>query len=166
MTDIMNDPEDLIGYAALIEGAMRGVVRDVLYIISQEGLPGDHHCYITFDTRAEGVDIPESLHAQYPDEMTIVLQHQFWNLHVEEEFFSIELSFNRERQKLVVPFVALTSFADPSIKFGLQFHRRHDDDLDGDAPPPPPGLSSSGKEKGDGESAEVISLDTFRKKDS
>ena len=113
--------KDLIGYSALVEDGLRSVVREALRRVAAEGWPGTHHAYITFDTAAPGVELPDSLLARYPDELTIVLQNQFWNLEVEDDHFAVTLSFNKVGQRVVVPFAALTSYADPSIKFGLQF---------------------------------------------
>jgi hypothetical protein len=120
--------EDLMGYAEMIDTAMRGVVRETLKRVNEHGLPGDHHCYISFKTHFPGVDIAPYLKERYPDEMTIVLQHQFWNLRVQEDFFAITLSFNRTKEELIIPFDALSAFADPSLKFGLQFHHKDSED--------------------------------------
>jgi len=111
-----------LSYERMVEDALRGVLREALKITAAQGLPGAHHFYITFDTTAPGVQIAASLKALHPNEMTIVLQHQFWDLVVEDDFFEIALSFNGVRQHLHVPFSAVTAFADPHAKFGLQFH--------------------------------------------
>ncbi|MDD9991299.1 MAG: ClpXP protease specificity-enhancing factor SspB [Rhodospirillales bacterium] len=113
--------KDLIGYNTLVEDGLRSVVREALRRVAEEGWPGTHHAYITFKTEAPGVEVPDFLHSRYPDELTIVLQHQFWDLEVEDDFFAVTLSFNKVGQRIVVPFAALTSYADPSVKFGLQF---------------------------------------------
>ena len=113
--------KDLIGYNTLVENGLRSVVREALRRVAEEGWPGTHHAYITFKTAAPGVEVPDFLHTRYPDELTIVLQHQFWDLAVEDDSFSVTLSFNKVGQRIVVPFAALTSYADPSVKFGLQF---------------------------------------------
>ncbi len=113
--------KDLIGYNTLVENGLRSVVREALRRVAEEGWPGTHHAYITFKTAAPGVEVPDFLHTRYPDELTIVLQHQFWGLEVEDDSFSVTLSFNKVGQRIVVPFAALTSYADPSVKFGLQF---------------------------------------------
>ena len=113
--------KDLIGYNVLVENGLRSVVREALRRVAAEGWPGTHHAYITFRTDAPGVDVPDSLRARYPDELTIVLQHQFWDLEVEDEFFAVTLSFSKVGHRLTVPFSALTGYADPSVKFGLQF---------------------------------------------
>lgn len=113
---------DTIDYPGLIDGAMRNVVREALIHVDKFGLPGDHHFFISFQTNYPGVSISPQLKSRYPEEITIVIQHQFWDLKITKERFSIMLSFNNIPEKLVVPFDALTAFADPSIKFGLQFH--------------------------------------------
>ena len=113
--------KDLIGYNTLVESGLRSVVREALRQVAAEGWPGTHHAYITFKTAAPGVELPDSLLARHPDELTIVLQHQFWGLEVEDDSFAVTLSFNKAGQRIVVPFAALTSYADPSVKFGLQF---------------------------------------------
>ncbi len=113
--------KDLIGYSALVENGLRSVVREALRRVAAEGWPGTHHAYITFKTAAPGVEVPDFLRTRYPDELTIVLQHQFWGLEVEDDSFSVTLTFNKVGHRIVVPFAALASYADPSIKFGLQF---------------------------------------------
>ena len=112
---------DQIRYDLLTQHALRGVVRSVLTDTAKKGLPGDHHFYISFDTRAEGVRLSDRLRAQYPDEMTIILQHQFWDLKVNEEGFEVGLSFGGVPERLSVPFEAINGFFDPSVQFGLQF---------------------------------------------
>ena len=112
---------DHIRYDLLTQQALRGVVRGVLAEAAKKGLPGDHHFYISFDTKAEGVRISDRLQAQYPEEMTIILQHQFWDLAVNDSGFEVGLSFGGIPEKLAVPFDAITGFFDPSVQFGLQF---------------------------------------------
>lgn len=112
---------DHIRFDILAQEALRGVVRRVLSEVSKDGLPGEHHFYISFDTRAPGVDISNRLHEQYPEDMTIVMQHQFWDLAVHEHHFEIGLSFSGVPEKLSVPFSAIKGFFDPSVQFGLQF---------------------------------------------
>lgn len=112
---------DYIRYDILTQEALRGVVRTVLADVAAKGLPGDHHFYVTFDTCAEGVHISPRLQAQYPTEMTIVLQHQFWDLIVTDDSFEVGLSFKGVPERLVVPLSAIKSFVDPSVQFGLQF---------------------------------------------
>ena len=111
-----------IDYPELIDNAMRSVVRTALRQVEQSGLPGDHHFFVSFLTGHPGVSISPALKERYPEEMTIVIQHQFWDLNVADDHFSLTLSFSNVPEKLVIAFDALTAFADPSIKFGLQFH--------------------------------------------
>jgi hypothetical protein len=112
---------DHIRYDVLAQEALRGVVRTVLEDAAKNGLPGDHHFYITFDTRAEGVRLSQRMRAQYPAEMTIVLQHQFWDLVIGDDGFEVGLSFGGVPERLSVPFSAIKGFFDPSVQFGLQF---------------------------------------------
>jgi hypothetical protein len=114
-------PVDHIRYDILAQEALRGLVRDVLADAGKKGLPGDHHFYITFDTRAEGVRLSPRLLEQYPDEMTVVIQYQFWDLKVSADTFEVGLSFGGVPERLVVPFQAITGFRDPSVQFALQF---------------------------------------------
>jgi hypothetical protein len=113
--------QNSLDYERLVDGALKGVVRDALALASRRGLPGAHHFYVTFKTTHPGVEISDALHGRYPDEMTIVLQHQYWGLEVGEDLFEVTLSFSGVSERLVVPYAALTSFVDPSVKFGLQF---------------------------------------------
>lgn len=154
----------------MIDMAMRGVVRDVLKQISRTGLPGDHHFYISFSTTHPDVRISQQLKSRYPNEITIVLQHQFWDFKVEETYFNATLSFGGVPEKLSVPFAALTAFADPSVKFGLQFQQAETDDMSDtsldllqDLTPGAALPKDATGEEDDG-SAEIISLDSFRKK--
>lgn len=112
---------DHIRYDLLAQEALRGVVRHVLADAARNGLPGDHHFYISFDTGADGVRISSRLREQYPEEITIILQHQFWDLSVTDEGFEVGLSFGGVPERLVVPFAAIKGFFDPSVQFGLQF---------------------------------------------
>lgn len=156
-------PEDLMRYDQLARNALRGVVRAALEQVAENGLPGEHHFYIAFDTHGEGVQISSRLLEKYPREMTIVLQHQFWELEVLEDRFSIGLSFNNIPEKLVVPYKAINSFFDPYVQFGLQFEA--DDDpapLPEKEPEPEPVKAQPEAElPRDGD---VVSLDAFRKK--
>ena len=112
---------DHIRYDVLARDALRGVLRKVLTDAAAHGLPGEHHFFITFVSKAEGVKLSSRLLAQYPEEMTIILQHQFWDLTVLEDRFEVGLSFGGIPERLIVPFSAIKSFLDPSVKFGLQF---------------------------------------------
>lgn len=118
---------DLIRYDLLVQDALRGVVGRVLTDVARDGLPGEHHLYLSFDTRAAGVRISPRLKERYPEEMTIVLQHQFWDLIVTDQFFEVGLSFNGIPERLHVPYAALKGFFDPSVKFGLQFESAEED---------------------------------------
>ena len=115
------EPKAAINYELLVEDALRTVVRGSLALVEHEGLPGDSHFYITFQTTADGVQMSETLKAANPKEMTIVLQHQFWDLNVSESHFSVTLSFSGVHHNLNIPFSAVTHFNDPSVGFGLQF---------------------------------------------
>jgi hypothetical protein len=112
---------DSLHYDKMVENALRGVVRQALASVIDQGLPGNHHFYLTFRTSHPGVEIADRLRAQYPQEMTIVLQHQFWGLEVTDEHFVVNLSFSNIPERLEIPYAALVSFVDPSVKFGLQF---------------------------------------------
>jgi hypothetical protein len=113
--------EDLMRYDVLAQHALRGVVRLALLRVERDGLPGEHHFFIAFDTRFEGVQMSDRLLQRYKDEMTIVIQHQYWHLRITEEHFEIELSFDNIPEKLSIPFAAIKGFFDPSVQFGLQF---------------------------------------------
>ncbi|WP_066555369.1 SspB family protein [Croceicoccus bisphenolivorans] len=127
-------PDSLIPYDEIVQEALRAVVGRVLREVEAAGseLPGSHHFYITFKTGAVGVSIPADLRARFPDEMTIVLQNKFWDLTVEDDRFSVGLSFNAVPAKLVIPFGAITAFVDPAVDFGLQFQA-----IDADRSPEP-----------------------------
>lgn len=161
----MTDSTEL-DYAWLTQNAMRSVVRDVLKITRDLGdLPGEHHFYIEFDTNHPEVDLADRLRAQYPGRMTIVLQHQFDELIVEDDLFSVTLQFKGVPEKLVIPFASITQFADPSANFALQFQSVAEAMAEGppapdqpeDEPTPPDDTPPSG-------GADVVSLDRFRKK--
>jgi uncharacterized protein len=113
--------QDLFHYERMVEDALRGVVRDAVAKAARDGLRGAHHFYITFATSAPGVEIPEELRARFQPDMTIVLQHQFWDLEVDNERFSVTLSFQKQLERLTVPFAAIRSFTDPSVEFALEF---------------------------------------------
>jgi hypothetical protein len=114
-------PGQNIDYEALTQQALRGVVRQILTGVAADGLPGNHHFYVAFNTLAEGVGISKRLKEQYPEEMTIVLQHRFWDLAVHDDRFEVKLTFNSIPERLVVPFTAIKVFFDPSVPYGLQF---------------------------------------------
>jgi hypothetical protein len=184
--------DDLIRYDVLVSDALRGVVRQVLTEIASTGLPGEHHFYITIDTRLPGVRISSALRQRFPEEMTVVLQHQFWDLKVTEQAFEVGLSFSGVPERLLIPFSSVTGFADPSVDFALKFETLMVDEedmigaaaealpeetdenapvrLETAAPDGPSNTDSSpeeaGKddEDGDEKTADVVSLDAFRKK--
>ena len=112
---------DHIRYDILTQDALRGVVRTVLEDAARNGLPGEHHFYVAFDTRSDGVKLSQRMRAQYPEEMTVVLQHQYWDLVVTDEQFEVGLSFGGVPERVVVPFASIKSFVDPSVQFGVQF---------------------------------------------
>ncbi len=169
---------DHIRYDVLARDALRGVLRQVLTDAAEHGLPGDHHFYITFLSKAEGVKISSRLLSQYPEEMTIILQHQFWDLVVTPDRFEVGLSFGGVPERLVVPFSAIKSFLDPSVQFGLQFETA--DSADGALVPDQPETQPSAaaapaattapdpttddEPPKPSEGAEVVRLDRFRKK--
>ena len=156
--------KDLLRYDKMVEAALRGVVREALARTAAKGLPGAHHFYITFRTGFPGLSLPDYLARQYPDEMTVVLEHQFWDLEVLEDRFSVTLSFQNRPERLVIPFEAITAFADPAVKFGLQFQGAAGE-LDGAAGAPPleRELEKDSKEPAE-KPGEVVALDAFRKK--
>ena len=173
-------PEDHIRYDILAQEALRGVVRTVLIDAAKNGLPGEHHFKITFSTAAPGVRLSERMRAQYPEMMTIILQHQFWDLTVRDDAFEVGLSFGGVSEKLTVPFAAVTAFFDPAVQFGFQFESIEEAAADAtaaakapaqtDALPRPgaPGAATSPEEPppepdGNGR-GEVVRLDRFRKK--
>ena len=120
-------PDSLIPYDEIVQDTLRGVIGRVLNSVAESGgLPGEHHFYITFKTTAPGVDIPQRLRERFPDEMTIVLQNRFWDLTVDDERFSVGLSFGQVPSKLVVPYRAITGFHDPAVNFELRFQATED----------------------------------------
>jgi uncharacterized protein len=162
------DQDEGIDYQRLVGEALLDVVRRLLVRVAEHGLPGEHHFYITFRTTHPGVSMPRSLRDLYPDEMNVILQHQFWNLEVQPDHFSVELNFAANRQRLVIPFAALTRFVDPSADFGLSFETRSGRDPDS-AMPSPRQPAASGQAGGDGgsrksRSGEVIPFDPTRRK--
>ena len=138
-----------IDYDKLIEKSLKGVITNALKIVEKEGLPGDHHFYIAFRTDHPKTKVNDLVKSQYPREMTIVLQHQFSNLQVSDDCFSVTLSFNRIPCPIVVPYDAITYFGDPSVKFGLNFGSDFDNNSD---------------EKPQPRNADIVSIDAFRKK--
>ncbi len=155
-------PEDLIGYAGMQEAAMRGVVRMALERAKTSGsLPGDHHFYISFHTLFPGVEGPDDLLGRYPDEMTIVLQHQYWDLIVDDDKFSVTLQFGGQPRRMTIPYLALSRFYDPSVQYLLQFTPQVPAT---DAPLPKTRLVAVEPADSKVDGPKVVSLDQFRKK--
>ncbi len=163
--------KDLMRYDLMAQEALRGVVRQALEVVLSEGLPGEHHFFIAFSTTAPGVEVSDALKERYPEDMTIVIQHQFWDLEVHEDHFQISLTFSKVLERLVVPYKAVKGFFDPSVQFGLQFQEPDSDNLGNALPAPetpkalPAGTTAEPPaEGGSNDSADVVSLDAFRKK--
>jgi hypothetical protein len=185
-------PVDHIRYDLLTQKALRGVVRSVLADVAKNGLPGEHHFFVTFDTRVEGVRLSQRMRAQYPEEISIVLQHQFWDLTVTEDAFEVGLAFGGVPERLAIPFAAVNGFRDPSVPFELQFRmfeeaatqtadptlppqgrgqveptgapKRPTAPVPVSANPAPDGDQAQKSAEPSGQSGEVVSLDRFRKK--
>jgi hypothetical protein len=149
-----------INYAQLMHRAMRGLMIELLDDISESGLPGEHHFFITFDTQVEGVQIADWLRERYPEEMTVVIQHWFENLEVNEEGFGITLNFGDNPEPLYIPWDAISTFVDPSVEFGLRFEAEEDETDVEESPMVVIEDDDEPKPKGE---AEVVSLDSFRK---
>ncbi|MCU0853677.1 MAG: ClpXP protease specificity-enhancing factor SspB [Rhodobacteraceae bacterium] len=141
-----------IDYGNLMHRAMRGLIQQVLLDVSEHGLPGNHHFFITFDTMHPDVEIADWLSDRYPNEMTVVMQHWFDNLEVTDEGFSVTLNFGDQPEPLYIPYDAIKTFVDPSVEFGLRFETQETDDEDDEPDPEPPSKE-----------AEVVRLDSFRK---
>ena len=167
---------DLMNYDERAQEALRGVVRDVLKQVEASGFPGDHHLYIIFRTKHPDVQMSQRLRKRYPDDMTIVLQHQFWGLKVFDDWFEVDLSFNRQIEHLKVPFKSIKGFLDPSVEFGLQlnagsdepplFTSTPDDDTHMERKPADVEQSPAPKKSASGGGGEEVSLDAFRNKGS
>jgi hypothetical protein len=136
--------KDILRYDLMVQEALKGVVRKILTEAGRDGLPGDHHFYVTFRTGAPGVRLSQRLRDKHPDEMTIVLQHQFWDLNVGEHAFEVGLSFSGVPERLLVPFDALTTFFDPSVQFGLKFETQDAPEQAQPAEPPGPAKALRG----------------------
>ena len=176
---------DRFHYDTLVDDALRSVVKRVLVQVAEKGLPGSHHFYISFRSTDPGVELPDYLLAKYPEEMTIVLQHQYWDLVIHDDSFEVSVSFNKQQEHIKVPFMALSAFVDPSVRFGLQFDRKDKagnllEKSDAGAVAPTPLPAPEPKAKSDPAAAEaaaaaaeakpedaaskIIKLDSFRKK--
>jgi uncharacterized protein len=151
--------DSLIPYDDVVQEALRAVVGRVLGDVQLHGLPGDHHFYITFKTRAPGVAIPVHLMERFPDEMTIVMQHKYWDLKVEDDYFEVGLSFSQVPAHLHIPFAAITAFVDPAVDFALQFHVEAES---GPEPHDKAGNDEAVFEQEDG--SNVVTVDFGRKK--
>jgi len=176
---------DRFHYDTLVDDALRSVVKRVLVQVAEKGLPGSHHFYISFRSTDPGVELPDYLRAKYPEEMTIVLQHQYWDLVIHDDSFEVSVSFNKQQEHIKVPFIALSAFVDPSVRFGLQFDRKDKagnllEKSDAGAVAPTPLPAPEPKAKSDPAAAEaaaaaaeakpedaaskIVKLDSFRKK--
>jgi uncharacterized protein len=168
--------KEILQYNVMVEAALRAVVRQALTEVAKDGLPGSHHFYITFRTAHPGVQVPDYLKARYPAEMTIVLQFQFYDLQVDDNAFSVTLTFNNNPERLIIPIRAITVFADPSVNFVLPFQSAEATVEEAPAPAAKPltqlvketaddakVVESPPKDGGD-KGGEVVSLDKFRKK--
>ena len=176
---------DRFHYDTLVDDALRSVVKRVLVQVAEKGLPGSHHFYISFRSTDPGVELPDYLRAKYPEEMTIVLQHQYWDLVIHDDSFEVTVSFNKQQEHIKVPFMALSAFVDPSVRFGLQFDRKDKagnllEKSDAGAVAPTPLPAPEPKAKSDPAAAEaaaaaaeakpedaaskIVKLDSFRKK--
>lgn len=155
-----------IDYGNLMHRAMRGLIQNVLQDVAENGLPGEHHFFITFDTGHPDVELADWLADRYPGEMTVVMQHWYDNLEVTDEGFSITLNFGDAPEPLYIPYDAIKTFVDPSVEFGLRFENHDDDSANGDVLAPAT-LELATADKGDKpakeKNADVVSLDSFRK---
>jgi hypothetical protein len=165
---------DLMRYDLMAQEALRGVVKQALKrAASAQGIPGEHHFYISFQTQAPGVSVPAELVERYPDEMTIVLQHEFWELAPGESFFTVVLRFGGQPKKLAVPYAAITRFHDPSVPFALQFEPMEIATAELKAEPAEPEVlhpkarpapTDTDEPEPEGDGPKIVSLDQFRKK--
>lgn len=164
--------DNVLRYDLLVENALRGVVRAALEQVAEHGLPGEHHFYITFRTTEDGVEIADRLRERYPGEMTIVLQHRYWDLEVGEDRFAVTLTFNDIPERLSIPFEAVSAFADPSVRFGLQFDAGEAEEGEEELAEDEPETAAEGdrsetaeQDTGeDGAGEKVVTLDNFRRK--
>jgi hypothetical protein len=154
-------PDSLIPYDEIVQEALRAVVGRVLGEVEATGqLPGGHHFYITFKTQAAGVSIPRHLAERFPDEMTIVLQHKFWDLKVSDEHFEVSLTFSQVPAHLVIPFAAISAFVDPAVNFALQFQVQEQEG----APEPHEAAENDAPPEGSADGSNVVTVDFGKKK--
>ncbi len=159
-------PGSTIDYGNLMHDAMRGLIRDVLTGISETGLPGAHHFFISFDTAHPEVEIADWLSDRFPEDMTIVMQHWFEDLAVDDDGFAVTLNFGNQPERMYIPFDAIRTFVDPSVEFGLRFETQDGEDEDETDQPDEPGpgpQTDDGDGDGSKKDADVVSLDSFRK---
>ncbi|MBA85802.1 SspB family protein [Thalassobius sp. S69A] len=154
---------DSIDYGKLMHHAMRGLIQQVLQDVAENGLPGSHHFFITFDTTNPDAQLADWLHQRYPSEMTVVMQHWYENLEVTDEGFSVTLNFGDQPEPLFIPYDAIKTFVDPSVEFGLRFESSELDEEDEDAPEEASPQEEATDEGASHQDAEVVSLDQFRK---
>jgi hypothetical protein len=166
MTDPPDEqPHDPLDYHGMVQRALRGVLREALEVAAEQGMPGEHHFYLSFRTRDPGVVVPPFLGDRYPEEVTVVLQRQFWDLHVDDEGFSVTLAFDASRHRLGVPWDAVTAFIDPAAEFALRFDavgRGEGDEEGSEAEIPDEDADAEGSADA---TAEVVNISQFRKKD-
>lgn len=162
--------QDLFHYEKMVDDALRGVVRDALVRAAREGLRASHHFYITFATSAPGVEMPEALRTRFQPEMTIVLQHQFWDLEVDNQHFAVTLSFQKQLERLSIPFAAVRSFSDPSVEFTLEFAPQPGGKGEPSAPRAvalpavKPADKTEDKTEDEKPESKIVTLDAFRKR--
>lgn len=159
----MSDATPTIPYGRLMHEAVCGVIRQVLQNVARDGLPGEHHFFITFDTRHEGVELADWLRERYPEEMMIVVQNWYDDLQVEQDGFAITLNFGDAPERLRIPFDSIATFVDPSVEFGWRFEQSDDDDDDDDPSPTDDPETPDKDDDAPSGDAEVVSLDTFRR---
>lgn len=156
--------DDPMNYGKMVEEALRKVIRDILQLVSERGLHGGHHFYITCRTGSPDLILPGHLQEAYPDEITLVLQHQYWDLLVGEDFFEVTLSFNGKNERLNVPLSSIIGFVDPSVEFGLQLKSEEEDNLMNISPENKSDMESKNREtQSDKLGEKVVSLDNFRR---
>lgn len=152
-----------IDYGTLMHRAMRGLIQEVLTDVGKNGLPGQHHFFITFDTMHPDVEMADWLSDRYPEEMTVVMQHWFDNLEVTDEGFSVTLNFGDSPEPLYIPYDAIRTFVDPSVEFGLRFETQEEDGRDEPVSPTPVETTETESGPKPSKDAEIVSLDKFRK---